>query len=144
MKTNLKFTPPDDDYALSNAYVRFHLSNGEVVYEDKDLPSFWFRLQEYLKSDRLRVKLVVLKFRSHEIHFSITPNERYLYFSLGAGRDSGNDVTDNFYILGRQDNEFPDKLSCVWYKTPELTKFQEIYKDLNSELFAETACEMPI
>lgn len=139
---SLKLNPPDEDYALSNAYARFHLSNGLVVYDDKDddKPPFWFRLQDYLTENKLRVNNVVLKFRSNEIHFNLSDSARYLYFCLAAGRDSANDYTDNFYVVGRQVS--PTEIECVWYKTPELLEFQTIKKDIKAELETRKLYEM--
>lgn len=141
---NLKFTPPDEDWALFNAYARFHLSNGQIVYDDQDASEqpFWFRLQDYIYENSLRIVLIVLKFRSNEIHFPIAPDESFIYFSYGAGRDSGNDLTDNFYVLGREDRELHG-LKCEWYKTPELTKFQTVHKGIQSEIKNRRVCVLP-
>ena len=143
---NLRSTLPDEDWALSNAYARFHLSNGQVIYDDEDDPNepFWFRLQDYLRIHNLRITLIVLKFRSNEIHFTIRPDERYVYFTFGAGRDSGNDHTDRFYVVGRQDSNDSSALLCTWYKTPELVKFQDIVKPLAEEVANRRACVLPV
>jgi hypothetical protein len=139
----MRLSPPDDDFQLSNAYARFHLSNGEVVYDLKETVGnpFWLQLQDYLRQKNLRIDNVVLKFRSNEVHYRLHPTDKYLYYSYGATRDIANDWTDEFYILGKFDSS--GFVRCTWYKAPELIEHKSLYKEFEEAQDSKRLFLMP-
>lgn len=127
--------PPDDDYALSNAYWYVTLSNGQTIYQDDDNPSkrqksSWIALKRYLNVINERVVRVVLKFRSNERHFEIQDNIEWLYLSKGAGKEWTAEDVDKFFIVGWQIS--PTQIIKHWYKLPALAEF-EIYAEALSK-----------
>lgn len=128
----LHTTPPDEDFALSNTYSIFILSNGERIY-GKDNPqstevSTWILLQNYLNATNLRIHKIVLKFRSNEVHYNFPDDTDCIYFSKGVGKDWTAAVPDYFLIVGHRVT--PARIECEWRKVPELTLFKTESKEI--------------
>lgn len=127
----IRLKSPDEDWALSNPYWIVILSNGQVVYQNYEIEqqerTSWPDLKKYVQENGLRIKRVIFKFRSNEIHFEINSNAKWLFFSHGAGKelniltDGSPAPTDEFFVLGIQSTD--TVIKKFWYKKPELTLF---------------------
>lgn len=142
---------PDEDWALSNTYWIAYLSNGEIAYQNYEIEqqekSSWPDLQDYVRKNGLRIKRVVFKFRSNEIHFEISPQVEWLFFAHGAGRelmgnsDGSPTPTDDFFVLGIQSTD--TVIKKFWYKKPALNLFMTT-TDLISEIKPKFLLRMPL
>lgn len=142
---------PDEDWALSNPYWIVILSNGQVAYQnyliEQQEKSSWLDLQDYVREHSLRVKRVIFKFRSNEIHFEISPQAEWLFFAHGAGKeftpnwDGSPAPTDDFFVLGIQSTD--TVIKKFWYKKPELSLFMTT-TDLISEVKPKFLLRMPL
>lgn len=123
----LSRNPPDEDFALSNAYWYANLSNGEVIYQSAD--DTWIHLQDYITKNNLRVIHFGLKFRSNTVVIPILPSYKYLYLANAVGKEWTDENTEKFFIFGFSDNE--ERVSCYWYKLPELTEKFKTLKNID-------------
>lgn len=114
----IKRTPPNEEWAESNAYWIIHLSNGEVLYQDHDNIHSWPNLKRYVAWNKLRITRIILKFRSNEIHFAIKDEIDIIYLSRGVGKEWTAEREDRFIIVGW--NVTPTMVQRYWYRTPEL------------------------
>lgn len=90
-------------------------------------PVAWRRLAIFLKDHPyFRIDSMSLKFRSNVVE--IGANARGYYFSYGAGRDSSDNHTDDFYVCGTVDQT---TVHCKWYKIPELLVTREYTKPIS-------------
>ena len=132
---SIRSNPPNEDWALSNAYWVIALSNGQIFYQNDDElepqgKSAWGELKKYLDETKLRISRILLKFRSNEIHFQINDDVQYIYMSKGLGKEWTSDVEDSFFVVGIQST--PTVIQKYWYKKPELTLFKKTADELDS------------
>lgn len=143
----LSTSPPDEDYSLSHAYWYMRLSNGEIIYQDDDNPNknekyTWLALKKYISLNKLRIKHVVFKFRSNEVHFEIKDSVNWIYFSKGIGKEWTASNQDRFFVIGWQTT--PTMIERFWYKIPELIEHKTKAEELSSSNLApEFICFMP-
>lgn len=140
------FNPPDEDWALSNAYWIAVLSDNTVIYGDGNEPalpsdSIWFKLKHHCQQAKVRVTKLTLKFRSNEIHINIPNHVNWIYLSKGKGKEWVTDQEDNFFIIGVQSTE--TVLEKHWYKIPELIHHKTVASEIK-DLDTDFLCFMPM
>jgi len=130
------FNPPDEDWALSNAYWIAILSNNQKVFGEDNSPSDinsskWIRLKEYLNDNKLRIKELILKFRSNELNIPIDTSTNWVYLSKAVGKEWTASDTDKFFVVGWNDTD--NTIKKRWYKIPELVEHREVSEKISDQ-----------
>ena len=123
-----------DDFLEHKTIWEVLLDNGLTVFQDDDRigeeePSAWIRLKKYVEENKLNIQQMRLRFRDNVV--SIGKNTTGFYFAKGCGKDSTQEDTNHFYIVGYLEDS--NIFQCLWYKIPELILFDSCTKDANDK-----------
>lgn len=118
-------TKQEDDYIIGRfeQHTRWiaNLTNGERIYQDDGRPevepeSAWLRLKEYVHTNKLAIRDLIIQFRSHIVQVNKEPVDGFFFRNKILG-SFGNPECTNFFVVGTLKDGI---VSVTSYQIPEI------------------------
>lgn len=106
------------------------LSDGRKVYQDDNRPEFeekraWVRLQEYCRENNVYVRMMTIKFRSHQEDSEVS--DEGIFFRKGVLGNWGSAKTLQYYLIGPIRE---GKIHVKKWRIPEIIIEEEEVRDI--------------